>query len=66
MKDANQRFAFSVVGPDGAPRYDSRYVRMMAIYHLKNEDGSQTFLDMPLHDCTKEDFDQFYEPDAET
>ena len=66
MKDANQRFALSVVGPDGTPKYDSRYVRIMAIYHLKNNDGSQTFIDMPLHDCTEEDFEHFYEPDSET
>ena len=38
----------------------------MAIYHLKNNDGSQTFIDMPLHDCTEEDFEHFYEPDSET
>ena len=35
----------------------------MAIYNIKHEDGSQEFLGEPLHDCTKEDFDLFYELD---
>ena len=36
---------------------------MMAIYNVKNEDGSQDFFDYPLHDCTDEEYAQFYTPD---
>ena len=63
LYDAHQHFAISILGLDGSPKYDSRYVRIMAIYNIKHEDGSQEFLGEPLHDCTKEDFADFYELD---
>ena len=56
LDDAHQHFAISIVGLDGKPKYDSRYVRIMAIYNIKHEDGSQENLGEPLHDCTQEDF----------
>ena len=51
---------------DGKPKYDSRYVRMMAINDEKTEDGSWNFIDSPLRDCTDEDWAKLYEPDLET
>ena len=55
-----------MVGTDGSPKYDSRYVRLMAVYHIKNEDGSNEFIDFPLHDCTEEDLAHFYSSDDES
>ena len=39
---------------------------MIARYHIKNEDGSNDFIDHPLHDCTEEDLAQFYAYDDES
>ena len=33
---------------------------MIARYHIVNEDGSNTFSDYPLRDCTEEDLAHFY------
>ena len=45
-----------MVGKDGQPKYDSRYLRLVARYEIKTEDGSWKFVDLPLHDCTEEDY----------
>ena len=66
LDEANQYFAVSILGTDGSPKYDARYVRLMAVQHIKNDDGSDTFLDYPLHDCTQEDLAHFYQADEET
>lgn len=39
---------------------------MMASYHIKHEDGSNEFIDYPIHDCTEEDFAQFYAYDDDS
>ena len=59
-------FAWSVVGKDGSTKYDSRYFRMLARYHIIHPDGSNTFIDYPLHDCTEEDLAQFYAYDEDS
>ena len=61
-----QIFAFSAVGTDGVPKYDPRYVRMIARYDTKDEDGNWEFFDMPLHNCTDDDWAQFYDLDTES
>lgn len=66
LDETNQRFAISIVGKDGQPKYDPRYVRLLAQYHEKNADGSQEFIDLPLHDCTEEDFAEFHTLDADS
>ena len=38
----------------------------MARYDIKNEDGTWTFIDQPLRDCTEEDYAHFYALDDES
>ena len=39
---------------------------MMAINDHKTKDGGWKFIDIPLRDCTDDDWAKFYEPDYET
>ena len=39
---------------------------MLASYQIKHVDGSNEFIDYPMHDCTEEDFAHFYSYDDES
>ena len=50
-------FAVSFIGYDGKPRYDPKYVRLIARYEKSGE-----YTDIPLDDCTEDDWAKFYDP----
>ena len=61
LQNSQQIFAFSAVGTDGQPKVDPRYVRMIARYDIKDEEGEWEFENYPLHICTEDDWAKFYE-----
>ena len=61
LLNSQQVFAVSTVGTDGLPKYDPQYVRMIARYDVKDEDGNWSFEDHTLHTCTEEDWAKFYD-----
>ena len=44
---------------DGQPKYSQKYVKLLAQFHVKNDDGTSTFIDLPFKDCTDDDLDRF-------
>ena len=54
-------FAVSFIGYDGKPRYDPKYVRLIARYEKSGE-----YTDIPLDDCTEDDWAKFYDPSEKT
>ena len=67
LNDINYRLAFTVESFDDKKiRHDPKYIKYIA--RIWNEvDGVQTFTNVPLHECTQDDFDEFYpiEPNSE-
>ena len=59
-------FAFSLVSTDGQPLHDPKYVRLLAVYQELYEDGSSIAIEIPLRDCTEEDFAKFYPIEEES
>ena len=53
------------MGTDGLPKYDPKYVRMIARYDIKDEAGNWDFENHPVHTCTEDDWARFYELDKE-
>ena len=37
----------------------------MALHHIKHDNGTQEFIDLPFHYCTENDLAQFHPPDLE-
>ena len=58
-------FAFAVVGTDGLPKYDEKYVRVIARFDIKDEEGNWEFFDHPVHPCTEDDWAKFHDFDSE-
>ena len=38
----------------------------MALHHIKHDNGTQEFIDLPFHDCTEDDLSHFHPPDLES
>ena len=53
---------------DGKTRYDPRYVRLIAFYEYRDKarNMKREQIDIPLHDCTDEDWAHFYPPDEKS
>ena len=67
MKTTNQRFAISFFNSyEVKPLFDEEYVKLVATYVVKTEDGKEVRVDQPVHDCTEEDWAQFHPPDIDT
>ena len=49
LHDSNHRIAISIIGNDKVPKYDSRYVRLIALYYDYNsEEDSYWYTEIPL------------------
>ena len=53
-----QKFAIALTDYDGKPLYDPKYTRLIVRYETPDE-----FVDVPIRDCTEEDWAEFYELD---
>ena len=61
LNDINYRVAFTVEGyRDSKRRSDPRYVKQFILIHSKDSNGVKVDRFMPFHECTAEDFDEFY------
>ena len=53
LNETNQRIAISVIGKnDGMPKFDPKYVRLIADYTDVDENGNEISIKLPLHTCT--------------
>jgi len=59
-------FAISMVGMNGKPLYDPKYLRLIARYETKSKDGNWNWTEVPLLDCTEEDWAKFYPLDDQS
>ena len=48
------------------PKFDPKYVRLVADYSDVDENGNSKYIKLPLHTCTEKDWASFYPPDQET
>ena len=46
--------------------FDAENVSLYATYFSRDADGNRFRVDYPFHDCTDEDWDEFYPPDEDT
>ena len=46
--------------------FDENYVKLYAHLVSRDDDGNKVSVEQPFHDCTDEDWAQFYPPDTDT
>ena len=51
LYDSNHHIAISVIGNDNIPKFDPRYVRLIALYYNYNEKVS-SYSEIPIVQCT--------------
>ena len=67
LKKANQRFAIAFFDNESVrPMFDKDYVNLIAKLVTKDINGNSVNVYQQLHDCTEEDWAQFYPPDIDT
>ena len=52
LYDSNHRIAISIIGKDNKPKFDPRYVKLIALYYDFIDNVDYVYTEVPFVQCT--------------